>query len=52
MFGRKNVQSPKFDPIGQVATGLVMEDLKLALRLKEVELEAKAKEVELMHLRT
>ncbi|CAI5669799.1 unnamed protein product [Oreochromis niloticus] len=44
------IQIPNVNPAGHLS-GLVTEDLRLALRLKEVELEAKTKEVELMHLR-
>lgn len=39
------------DPVALLQAGLDTEDLKLALRMKEVELETKTREVELMHLR-
>ncbi|KAK0135637.1 hypothetical protein N1851_028500 [Merluccius polli] len=39
------------DPIALIQAGVETEDLKLALRLREVELETKTCEVELMHLR-
>lgn len=39
------------DPVALLQAGLDTEDLKLALHMKEVELETKTREVELMHLR-
>lgn len=41
---------PNVDLASLLQAGMVTEDLKLALHLKEVELETKTKEVELMHL--
>ncbi|KAF3706922.1 hypothetical protein EXN66_Car000093 [Channa argus] len=39
------------DPLSLLQAGVDKEELKLALRLKEVDLETKTREVELMHLR-
>lgn len=39
------------DPVGLVQSGVDPESLKLALRLKEVELETKRSEIQFMHLR-
>lgn len=44
------IQITNIDLASLLLAGMVTEDLKLALHLKEVELETKTKEVELMHL--
>lgn len=45
------VASTGTDPIALLQAGVATEDLKIILRMKEVDLEMKTREVELMHLR-
>ena len=54
--GKAGAEAPAFslgstDPIALIQAGVDTEDLKLALHLREVELETKTREVELIHLR-